>query len=120
VADALPRVKQSVRDVHVSEDMALYIAALARTTREAPMLRLGASPRSSLALLHASQACAALAGRGFVTPDDVQELVAPVLAHRLLLSRDASLAQRDPEAVLREIVTDVPVPAESPETTTAG
>jgi MoxR-like ATPase len=120
VADALPRLKQSVRDVHVSEDMALYIAALARATREAPMLRLGASPRSSLALLHASQACAALAGRGFVTPDDVQGLVAPVLAHRLLLSRDASLAQRDPEAVLREIVTDVPVPAESPGTTTAG
>jgi len=120
VADELPRLKQSVRDVHVSEDMALYIAALARATRGAPMLRLGASPRSSLALLHASQACAALAGRGFVTPDDVQGLVAPVLAHRLLLSRDASLAQRDPEAVLREIVTDVPVPAESPETTTAG
>ena len=120
VADELPRLKQSVRNVHVSEDMALYVAALARATREAPTLRLGASPRSSLALLHASQACAALAGRGFVTPDDVQELVAPVLAHRLLLSRDASLAQRDPEAVLREIVTDVPVPAESPETTTAG
>jgi MoxR-like ATPase len=120
VADDLPHIKESVRGVHVSEDVALYIAALARATREAPTLRLGASPRSSLALLHASQAWAALAGRGFVTPDDVQGLVAPVLAHRLLLSRDASLTQRDAEAVLREIVSEVPVPAETPETTTAG
>jgi len=120
VADDLPHIKESVRGVHVSEDVALYIAALARATREAPTLRLGASPRSSLALLHASQAWAALAGRGFVTPDDVQGLVAPVFAHRLLLSRDASLTQRDAEAVLREIVSEVPVPAETPETTTAG
>ena len=55
-----------------------------------PLLRLGASPRASLALQHAAQAVAALAGRDFVTPDDVQELVAPVLAHRLLLARDAA------------------------------
>ena len=60
--------------------------ALTRATRETPLLRLGASPRASLALLHAAQAAAALAGRDFVTPDDVQHLVEPVLAHRLLLA----------------------------------
>jgi len=86
-----------------------------RATRETPLLRLGASPRASLALLHATQAWAALDGRDFVTPDDVQALVAPVLAHRLLLSRDAVIERRDTEEVLRAVVATVPVPAEAPD-----
>ena len=88
-ADVLPAARAAVRDVHVADDVAGYVVALARATRETPLLRLGASPRASLALLHAAQAWAALAGRDFVTPDDIQALVVPVLAHRLLLSRDA-------------------------------
>jgi MoxR-like ATPase len=114
---SLRAARERVRDVHVADDLARYIVALAGATREAPALRLGASPRSSLALLHAAQAWAALDGRGFVTPDDVQRLVEPVLAHRLLLSRDASLAQQEPAAVLRDVVAAVPVPAETPGTT---
>ena len=112
VADVLPAVRAAVRDVHVAADVAGYVVTLARATRETPLLRLGASPRASLALLHAAQAWAALAGRDFVTPDDIQTLVAPVLAHRLLLSRDAVIERRDPDEVLRGIVAAVPVPAE--------
>jgi MoxR-like ATPase len=112
VADVLPAVRAAVRDVHVADDVAGYVVALARATRETPLLRLGASPRASLALLHAAQAWAALDGRDYVTPDDIQALVAPVLAHRLLLSRDAVIERRDPDEVLREIVASVPVPAE--------
>ena len=112
-ADDLPAVRAAVREVHVADDVAGYVVALARATRETPLLRLGASPRASLSLLHAAQAWAALAGRDFVTPDDIQALVGPVLAHRLLLSRDAVIERRDPDEVLREIVADVPVPAES-------
>ena len=92
---------------------ARYVVSLARATRETPLLRLGASPRASLALLHAAQAWAALDGRDFVTPDDVQTLAVPVLAHRLLLSRDAVIERRDPEQVLRALVAAVPVPAEA-------
>ena len=113
VADVLPAVHAAVRDVHVADDVAGYVVALARATRETPLLRLGASPRASLSLLHAAQAWAALAGRDFVTPDDIQALVVPVLAHRLLLSRDAVIERRDPDDVLREIVAAVAVPAES-------
>jgi len=120
VAGELPAAQQEVRDVYVADDVAQYVVALATATREAPGLRLGASPRASLALLHAAQAWAALDGRSFVTPDDVQSLAVPVLAHRVLLSRDAAFAQRDVEAVLREIVAEVSVPAEHGETLPAG
>ena len=113
VAGRLPAAQAEVRDVHVADDVAGYVVALARATRETPLLRLGASPRASLALLHAAQAWAALDGRDFVTPDDVQTLAAPVLAHRLLLSRDAVIERRDPEDVLRTLVAAVPVPAEA-------
>ena len=113
VAGRLPAAQTEVRDVHVADDVARYVVSLARATRETPLLRLGASPRASLALLHAAQAWAALDGRDFVTPDDVQTLAAPVLAHRLLLSRDAVIERRDPEQVLRALVAAVPVPAEA-------
>ncbi len=111
--DVLSAVRAAVREVHVSGDVAGYIVALARATRESPLIRLGASPRASLALQHAAQAAAALAGRDFAIPDDVQGLVAPVLAHRLLLARDAVMDGRSPEDVLAEVAAGVPVPAEA-------
>jgi len=113
VPEALPAARAAVRQIHVAADVAAYVVALARATRATPLLRLGASPRASLALQHAAQAWAALDGREFVTPDDVQRLVVPVLAHRVLLSRDAAVERRDPDAVLHDIVGAVPVPVEA-------
>jgi MoxR-like ATPase len=115
VAEALPVVRTAVRAVHVADDIARYIVAITQATRETPSVRLGASPRASLFLQHAAQAAAALAGRDYVTPNDVQALIAPVLAHRLILSRDAVIDRRDPDDVLREVVATVPVPAEARE-----
>ncbi|MGZ4198994.1 MAG: AAA family ATPase [Thermoleophilia bacterium] len=115
VAESLPAARAAVRAVHVADDVARYIVAVTQATREAPLLRLGASPRASLFLQHAAQAAAALAGRDYVIPDDVQQLIAPVLSHRLLLARDALIDGRDPEDVLHEIVAAVPVPAEARE-----
>jgi MoxR-like ATPase len=115
VAEALPAVRETVRAVHVAGDIADYIVALTQATRETPLLKLGASPRASLYLQHAAQAAAALAGRDYVTPNDVQDLIAPVLAHRLMLSRDAVIDGRDADDVLREITATVPVPAEAGE-----
>ena len=88
-----------------------YLLDLTTATRHHPELRLGASPRSSLHLLRAARAAAALAGRDHVLPDDVQELAVPVLAHRLLLSPDAQLARRTVEDVVRDVVERVAVPA---------
>jgi MoxR-like ATPase len=119
VADVLPAVRAAVRAVHVADDVARYIVEITRATRETPLVRLGASPRASLYLQHAAQAAAALSGRDFVTPNDVQDLISPVLAHRLLLARDALVDGRDPDDVLREVVAAVPVPAEAREDTPA-
>jgi MoxR-like ATPase len=112
-AKDLAAVRAAVREVHISADVAAYIVALAAATRESSSLRLGASPRASLALQHAAQAAAALAGRDFVTPDDVQGLVRPVLAHRLLLARDAVMDGRSADDLLGEVLAAVPVPAEA-------
>ena len=103
----------AVRKVHVSNDVAGYVVALVRATRDSALVRLGASPRASLALQRAAQASAALDGRDFVVPDDVQALVEPVLAHRLVLARDALLDGGTAGSVLREVLRDVSVPVES-------
>jgi MoxR-like ATPase len=113
-------VREAVRSVHVSSDVAGYLVALTRATRESELVRLGASPRASLALQRAAQSAAALDGRDYVVPDDVQGVAAPVLAHRLILARDAAVEGRTAEAVVGEVVKAVPVPAEGQEDRPAG
>ena len=100
----------AVRQVHVADALKQYVISLVTATRGTPDLRLGASPRATLHLLRASRAAAALAGRDFVIPDDVQALALPVLAHRLLPSAEALVARRQPEDVLAGIVQQVPLP----------
>ncbi len=85
-----------------------YLVDLARVTRNHPDLALGMSPRAALALLKASRSCAAAAGKGFVTPDDVKEMVGPVLSHRLVVSPSAGT--QDAGEVLEDIVARLPVP----------
>jgi len=97
--------------LHVSPPVREYITALVRATRRHPALRLGASPRGSLALMRASQALAGLRGRDHVLPDDVKRLVHPVLAHRLILKEAERLRGLSPAQVLDEILAQVGVPA---------
>jgi MoxR-like ATPase len=101
---------ETVRTVHVVEAVKDYVVALAEATRKSPELRLGASPRASLHLLRTAKAAAAMAGRDFVLPDDVQRLAVPVLAHRLIPTSSATVAGRSPEAIVTEIVAKVPIP----------
>jgi MoxR-like ATPase len=112
VADALEvrKLIDVVRGIHVSDEVKQYVVSLATATREAPDLRLGASPRATLQLLRAARAQAALEGRDYVLPDDVQDLAGPVLAHRLLPTAEAQVARRTPEAVVAELVARVPLP----------
>ncbi len=100
----------AVRRVHVADALKQYVITLVSATRTAPGLRLGASPRAALHLLRASRARAALDGRDFVIPDDVQTLAEPVLAHRLLPSVDAMTAGQLPGQVLASIVERTPLP----------
>jgi MoxR-like ATPase len=109
-ADELRALQTAVRGVVVERAVGRYVVRLAQATREHPDLALGASPRGTLALFHGAQALAFLAGRGYATPDDVQRLTEPVLAHRLELRPQARYAGRTPAQVLDEIVGRVPVP----------
>ncbi len=116
VADAreVAKLVELVRTVYVAEPLRRYTIELVTATREAPDLRLGASPRATLHLLRMARAAAALDDRDYVLPDDIQELAGPVLAHRLLPTAEAQIARRTPASVVADIVARVPVP--EPET----
>jgi MoxR-like ATPase len=96
--------------VHVAEPILRYISELGTATRSEPRLRLGASTRGLRSLVRCAQVYAAAQGRHFVVPGDVQRLAGPVLAHRLVLTREAVLAAASTEAVLAEAIATVPVP----------
>jgi MoxR-like ATPase len=100
----------AVRGVHVADSLRHYVISLVNATRSSPELRLGASPRATLHLLRACRAYAALEGRDFVIPDDVQALAVPVLAHRLLPTADAIIERKAPERVLKQLLQRVPLP----------
>jgi MoxR-like ATPase len=101
---------ERVRAVHVANGIKAYAVDLAEATRRAADVRLGASPRATLQLLRAAKAWAALDGRDYVIPDDLQAITGPVLAHRLLLTADASIGGRTAEDVLTKIVATVAIP----------
>ena len=98
--------------VRVHDDVLRYLVRVARTTREDPGVRLGASPRATLALHRAVQAWAAMHGRDFATPDDVKQMAPPVLAHRLMVALEARLRGRDASTLVGNILESVPVPVE--------
>ncbi len=109
--EVLVAVAESGR-VRTHVDVQQYVVGVARATRTDPDVRLGASPRATLALHRASQAWAAIQGRDFVLPDDVKYLAVPVLAHRLMVSLEARLRGRDAAAIVQGILDSLPVPVE--------
>jgi len=117
--DAIPSVigaadvielRRRARTALVADEVEAYVVAIVRATREHPDIQLGASPRASVGLYRAAQAAAVLAGRDFVTPDDVKELAGPVLTHRLIVDLDRSLRGVTADSVLAAILDAVPVP----------
>lgn len=104
------RIRKAVPKVETSPALLHYLVSLVEQTRRHPAVQLGASPRASIALHRAAQALAFCSGRSFVLPDDVQTVLVPVLAHRMLLSWEAKMAGRTTEDVLFEICRSTPVP----------
>jgi MoxR-like ATPase len=104
------KLVEIVSRVHVAEPVQRYAVAITIATRRSPELMLGASPRATLHLVRAAKASAALAGRDYVIPDDVQGLSGQVLAHRLLPTVEASMSGRSTENALRNIVATVAMP----------
>jgi MoxR-like ATPase len=103
-------LQKQVQEIHVNDDVRRYILQVVRATREHEGVDLGVSPRGSLALFKASQALAALRGRSYVIPSDIQYLCPPVLTHRVHISPQIRLRGRTPAQVVAEITDAVPVP----------
>lgn len=101
---------RAVREVYVSDAVRRYVLALVRATREHHAVELGASPRAGLQLLALARSTAAISGRDFVLPDDVQDVLVPVLGHRLSLTRAARTGATTPAEVLADIARAVRVP----------
>ena len=109
-AEEIIACQQVVRSVHVDAKVSQYIMEIVHATRGHDDLTLGASPRGSIALFRGSQAMAALRGRDYVLPDDVKFIVAPILAHRLILSPESRLRKVTAEHVVQDVVSEIAVP----------
>ena len=108
--DDVLEARREVAQCEVSDEMMDYAVKLARATRDHPAVALGASPRGSIALVKAAQALAVARGRDFVVPDDIKELAACCLAHRLVLAPEARARGARPYEVIAELLETVPVP----------
>lgn len=105
--EELSALRQAASRVNVTEQVRAYILMLVSATRNSPDVKLGASPRGSIALFRAAQAMALINNRAFVTPDDVKAVAVPVLAHRVIIAAGQTLTS---EALLERIIVETPVP----------
>lgn len=102
--------RQLIEEVRIEDSLLDYIAQIVVQTRSNADLFLGASPRASLALLKAAKAMAAIRGRDFVTPDDIQFVAEPVLNHRIILTPERELEGYDPQQVIKSMIESTEVP----------
>ncbi|GAB3837917.1 AAA family ATPase [Hymenobacter jeollabukensis] len=109
-AQQLAQLRAQVQKQHVEPRLFEYVAKLVGLTRTHKSLYLGASPRASIALLNGAKALAALRGRDFVTPEDVQHLAPPVLRHRIQLTPERELEGLGPDDIVRQLIQQVEVP----------
>jgi MoxR-like ATPase len=109
-AAELESYRDQIKAIHVDTELIRYIARIVNLTRTHSALYLGASPRASLAIMNGSKAMAAMRGRDFVTPEDIQSVVAPVLRHRVLLTPEKEMEGAQVDTILKLIVDSVEVP----------
>jgi MoxR-like ATPase len=111
-AATVHKMIMAVREVHVADAVKQYAVNIVTATRESPDLRLGASPRATLQLLRTARAVAALEGRDYVLPDDLQALAVPVMAHRIIPTAEAQLGRRTTDAIVADLVHRLPLPSD--------
>ena len=101
---------RAIEKIKISDELKYFIIKLASATRKAPDVKLGVSPRASLALMKTAQATAAFDGRDFVIPDDILSNAVPVLAHRLILDNSSFISGKSKESVITSILENIKVP----------
>lgn len=108
--DDILKMQDSVENLHVHEDVLEYIINISNGTRKSEELQLGASPRASIDLLRAGRAKAFLEGRDYVLPEDVKDIVVPVLSHRLILSPEARIEGKGIEEIIERVLSKIFLP----------
>ncbi len=108
--DEILEIRKQAESIDISPELERYIVSLVQATRDARGVALGASPRASLAMMRTCRALALFDGIDFVTPDLIQELAVPVLAHRLVLDNDAKFSGMAAKQVVESVLEQVPVP----------
>jgi MoxR-like ATPase len=109
-AEQLVSLRKQVKNIVIEEKLLQFIAKLVHLTRNHKSIYLGGSPRASLAIMNASKAYAAINGRDFVTPEDILQVVPPVLRHRIILSPDKEMEGVSEDAVIRQIIQTMDIP----------
>jgi MoxR-like ATPase len=109
-ASGILRLQEDVTRIHVEAAVKGYILALVEATRQEANLRVGVSPRGSLALYRSGQALAAVRGRNFVVPEDIKELAPSVFRQRMLLSPEALVRGVTADRIIASILDRVPIP----------
>jgi MoxR-like ATPase len=104
------RLREAVKTIRISEEIKRYIVDVVGATRSMAGVQLGASPRASLTLMKVCQAIALFEGRAFVTPDDVQTIAAPVIAHRLMLDPQSRFSGLTATGIVEDVLKKVPAP----------
>ncbi|HEY1023318.1 MAG TPA: MoxR family ATPase [Flavisolibacter sp.] len=108
--DMIVQVRKVVKGIMIEERLLQFIAKLVHNTRNNKSIYLGGSPRASLAIMNASKAMAAINGRDFVTPEDILDVVTPVLRHRIILSPDKEMEGVTEDVVIRQIIQSMDIP----------
>ena len=106
--EELVALREQIRQVTISPALTQYIVDLVQATRRSPLLRAGASPRASRSLFQGAKASAAMAGRDYAIPEDVQALAVPILSHRIVLTGEARYAHKTPEEIIDQILKETP------------
>jgi MoxR-like ATPase len=109
-AGDLLRLCSVVEKIHIKDELLAYVAKIVHNTRNNPSLYLGASPRASIAIVRTSKALAAIRGRDFVTPDDIQKVAYPVLNHRIILTPEREIEGIDAHDIINDIIHQIEVP----------
>ncbi|MGN6399743.1 MAG: AAA family ATPase [Flavisolibacter sp.] len=109
-ADQIAAIRSQVKNILIDEKLLQFIAKLVHQTRSHKSIYLGASPRASLAIMNAAKAMAAINGRDFVTPEDILEVVPPVLRHRIILSPDKEMEGVTEDDVIKQIIQTMDIP----------
>ncbi len=108
--DTIVRIRKVVKEIVIDQRLLSFIAKLVHQTRNNKSIYLGGSPRASLAIMNASKAAAAINGRDFVTPEDILEVVPPVLRHRIILSPDKEMEGVTEDNVIKQIIQSLDIP----------